>query len=432
MALIFGIVATVVVAIVGLGIDVVGWYRTDRAMQNAADSAAIAAATNATGTYQSEAKAVTAQYGYVDGSNGVTVTANNQTCPNTATEANCVQVTVGMETAPQFFSQVVGFPAPPLTSAAIASGAVIHKYCLLALASSDTDPAILSHGAPNADLTNCTVMSNTGATCTGHNLNATYGDAHGTNNGCGINEHSGVPTVSDPYSYLASNIPADPCGGSYPSESGKKAGPLPPSNIWGVANASSTVTLTNSSTIAPSIGNGIVCGDLQLAQNATVTVNTASPGSLLIIYNGGLDTNGGTLQTNSGSALTIIFTGSDPAGKYQHTLYNKSGTLNFNAPTSGTWSGVAIYTDPSLTQNVDFTYAGNSPTWDVTGLTYFPHASITFSGAVNKSSNGASCFVLVADNITINGTADILETGGCGAAGLAMPTDNVQSVSLVQ
>jgi hypothetical protein len=160
--------------------------------------------------------------------------------------------------------------------------------------------------------------------------------------------------------------------------------------------------------------------------------NFASPGSLLIIYNGGLDTNGYTLSTASGSALTIIFTGSYPAGKYQHTLYVKNGTLNFNAPTSGTWSGVAIYTNPGLTKNVDFTNAGNTPTWDITGLTYFPHASITFSGAVNKSSNGQSCFVLVGDNITINGTADILETGGCAAAGLAMPSDNVQSTSLVQ
>ena len=140
-----------------------------------------------------------------------------------------------------------------------------------------------------------------------------------------------------------------------------------------------------------------------------MTLTTASPGSLLIIYNGGLDTNNFTLSTASGSALTIIFTGSDPAGKYQHTPYNKSGTLNFNAPTSGTWSGVAIYTDPSLTKNVDFSYAGNSPTWDITGLTYFPHASATFSGAVNKSSNGASCFVLVVDNVLMNGTADILE-----------------------
>jgi Flp pilus assembly protein TadG len=44
-----GLVATLVIAIVGLGVEVVSWYRTDRAMQNAADSAAVAAATNGTG-----------------------------------------------------------------------------------------------------------------------------------------------------------------------------------------------------------------------------------------------------------------------------------------------------------------------------------------------------------------------------------------------
>src|SRR5262249_16161070 len=139
VALIFGIIATIVVGIVGLGIDVIDWYRTERAMQNAADSAAIAAASNGTGTYASEASAVAAQYGYVDGTNGVTVTAlNNQTCPDGRTD--CYKVTVAMATAPQFFSQVVGLPAPPLSSVAMAGGNQIHKYCLLALASSGTDP----------------------------------------------------------------------------------------------------------------------------------------------------------------------------------------------------------------------------------------------------------------------------------------------------
>jgi len=227
-------VATLVIAVVGLGIDVVGWYRTDRAMQNAADSAAVAAATNGGATYQNEAKAVAAQYGYIDASNGVHVTANNQTCPDTTTESNCVQVTVAMDTAPQFFSQVVGFPAPPLTSAAIASGAKIHQYCLLALASDGTDPAITSHGANSANMTGCNIMSNTGSTCTGHNLQATNGDAHGTNNGCGINEHSNVRAVSDPYSYLASNIPADTtCLGTYYTEYGQKHPPaLPINNVF--------------------------------------------------------------------------------------------------------------------------------------------------------------------------------------------------------
>lgn len=67
-----------------------------------------------------------------------------------------------------------------------------------------------------------------------------------------------------------------------------------------------------------------------------------------------------------------------------------------------------------------------------TGLVYRPHANVTFSGAVNKSSNGASCFVLVVDNVTINGTADILPKGACVAAGLSMPSGAVGTVGLVR
>src|ERR1700750_1008930 len=63
-AFVFALVATAVTAVIGLGIDVIGWYRTDRALQNAADAAAIAAARNATSSYGSEAKAVAANYGF--------------------------------------------------------------------------------------------------------------------------------------------------------------------------------------------------------------------------------------------------------------------------------------------------------------------------------------------------------------------------------
>ena len=171
----------------------------------------------------------------------------------------------------------------------------------------------------------------------------------------------------------------------------------------------------------------IVCGDLQLTADTTLT--TASPGSVLVIENGQLDTHGNTLQTAAGSALTIIFSGS--SGSYTHAPTG-GGTLNFNAPTSGTWSGVAIYQDPALTTGVDISAAGNSPNWDISGLVYLPHSSVLFSGAVNKSSNGASCFALVVDNITINGTGEILKTGACAAAGLNLPTNNVGAIALLQ
>ena len=53
--------------------------------------------------------------------------------------------------------------------------------------------------------------------------------------------------------------------------------------------------------------------------------------------------------------------------------------------TSGTWSGVAIYQDPSLTTGVDIAAAGNSRTWNITGLVYLPHSSVTFSGLANAN-----------------------------------------------
>jgi hypothetical protein len=141
----------------------------------------------------------------------------------------------------------------------------------------------------------------------------------------------------------------------------------------------------------------VVCGDQQLTGNTTIS---APNGAVLVIENGQLDTNGYTLQTANGSALTVVFTGSNNAS-YQHTPTG-GGTLTISAPISGAWSGVAIYQDPSLTTNVDISAAGNSPTWNISGLVYLPHSSVTLSGAVGKSSTGASCFVPVADNVTIS------------------------------
>src|SRR6185437_11149446 len=114
-----------------------------------------------------------------------------------------------------------------------------------------------------------------------------------------------------------------------------------------------------------------VCGDLVLMGDTTLS--TVSPGSVLVIRNGRLDTNGYTLRTASGSALTIIFSGPDLSGSYTHAPTG-GGTLDFQAPTSGTWKGIAIYQDPSLASGVDISAAGNSPTWNITGIVYLPHS----------------------------------------------------------
>jgi Flp pilus assembly protein TadG len=398
---VIALAAPVLIGGIGLATEISYWRLHHRAMQSAADSAAIAAATNNGSGYVAEAQSVASHYGFPDGTGQITVAVAN---PATAAgcTSNCYTVAIS-DNVPLFFSQIVGYRGTAvsgsqrltaLTANAVATTITPYTYCILALATSGKQ-GITSHGAPNADLNGCNTMSNTDASCTGHNLNANVGDAAGTNSGCGITQRSGVTAIPDPFSSMSSNIPPNTCGGNYPTEPVKKNDPsLPTANqLFGSYSFGSTK---------------VMCGDQQLIGNTTIN-NT-----VLVIENGQLDTNGFTLQ---GTGLTVIFSGtSNP--NYQH-VPTGGGTLDITAPDSGDWSGVAIYQDPSLTKNVDVSAAGNSPTWNISGLVYLPHSSVTLSGAVNKSSTGLQCFEIVVDNITVNGTGDIFANDNqCAAAGL--------------
>jgi hypothetical protein len=304
---------------------------------------------------------------------------------------------------------VVGVTGSPLfpgyqqiASTAIANAGVVNGTavpCIWAKAS------FTSNGGPKPDLSGCTIYSNGDATCNGHNLGATYGVASGTDNGCGITEVSNVPAPPDPYGATAytQNIPnGTSCGGNYPQE----------------GNSGFSTTNTISGSIAPRAAP--YCGDIQLTGNVTLTGSQ----NIVTIYNGKLDLNGHTISTASGAGATILFTGTN-ATTYKH-YPTGGGTLDIQPPTSGNWSGVALYQDPSLTNGVSFDYSGNSPTWNITGLVYLPNATVTYSGAVNKSSNGASCFLFVAATITVNGTADIFANDtDCASAGLPVPSVDV-------
>lgn len=414
------------------------WYMHQRAMQNAADAAAVAAATagtvNGSSAYQPEANAVAARFGFTNGSGNITVTATN---PSTATNCatGCYTVKV-QDQVPLLLSKVIckyykgtgtfcndsGLTTLSASSVATVWGG---SYCITALNGNVTQD-FDTNGAPKANLAGCDVMANAGANCNGHNLGAPIGDAHDTNSGCGIVQESGVPTLADPYSGLASNIPSNTCS-SYPQE---KNG-LPASNKWSGSYTAGSTWNGISPTSINGVSYYIVCGDQQLTNNTTISGN-----AVLVIENGMLDTYGNTLQTASGSGLTIVFTGNPTNATYQHMPCDTSkspncsgnGTLDIAAPTSGPWSGMAIYQDPNLVDsggNLDVTAAGNSPTWDISGMVYLPHSNVTLSGAVGKSDTGASCFGMMVGTLTINGTGNIFANPGdttqCQAAGLTLP-----------
>jgi Flp pilus assembly protein TadG len=414
------------VGLMGLATETAGWFYTQRAAQNAADSAVMAAATNACAatqpchttalqpTYDQEAKAVAAKFGFATTSTGVTITTTNtDPCPGSGL-AQCYRVTI-TKAMPVNLLRVVGFAgtSQDVSASSWASPAGgARTYCVLAVG---TTGVTVSNNSPNIPPAFCHIMQNSTAnpasSCPGNKYVADIIDAAGDPGPtCAPNHNASVAAVStSSYSSKASLIPADPCGGVYNGTS--ISGPT----VWG-ANAHS-------------------CGTLKVLANATIT--TPASGTLLTIYNGDLSLHPSNpvstnLTTASGSGLTIVLSG-NKAGASHTIVFGGPSVLDVAAPTTGSWAGIALYQDPSAngpTTGVDQSMSpanGGGSAWKVTGLIYMPNANVTLSGGVVKSTAGQACFSLVAKSFAASGNYSIYSDSqsNCGGAGLTPPTSSV-------
>ena len=154
---------TALIGAAALGVEASLWLMTRHTLQNASDTAVLAASMNGQSNYDTEARAVVALYGITEGTNGVTVTpSNTAVCPTGGN--NCYSVTV-TRAVPLFLAQVVGYMGDVVVngqgSVALAATSVASRateYCVLALASSGAE-GIHTNGAPKANLAGCNVMS---------------------------------------------------------------------------------------------------------------------------------------------------------------------------------------------------------------------------------------------------------------------------------
>lgn len=401
VAVLYALFLPALLGFAGLAIEGSSWYQSTRSMQNAADEAALAAATNFSSTYDKEAQAVASRYGYTDGTNNIAVTpSNNQLCPD-GTNA-CYKVVV-LRKLPLLFSRVVGYAgnaligtskAEQLASTAIAERSTFREYCLLTLSGGAN--SLNANGSPKANLSGCAVKSNGGMTCNGSNgLQAAYADssqpANGVCSSSPSDQTTGVPATPDPYAAKVQAYNDPPCNKSYPTQ--------------GTLNASTAI-----------------CGDLTLTNDLQVT----SANTLLTIIGGSLNLNGHTLSTTSGASVTIIFTGSAGTGSYPNAIAPK-GTLDIAAPSSGTWSGIAVAQKPSPSWPISsLKYAGNGATTltvNVTGIIYLPNADLNFSGSVSKASASTNtCFGFIVDALNLNGGGWTVDHNSCVTAGVALPT----------
>ncbi|MES2255437.1 MAG: pilus assembly protein TadG-related protein [Pseudomonadota bacterium] len=401
-------------ALLGMATEGGSWFLITRAMQNAADSAVIAAATNGgnstSGTdYVNEGKAIASSYGFINGASNATVTVSapaKYASVASCAASDCYRVNV-TKTVPLYLIELVGYNGnvalgttrgQQLSSVALATLKTVDApFCLTALG---TGNALRANGVPSSTIA-CNLQSNGDANCNGHSLTSGWSDTVSNSNDCGTKQHKGVATTVDPYASLASNIPPNICG-AY------NVGPsLPASNKW----------------TANSLPTQNICGNYQLQNDITLPT-----GGTLVIENGNLDLNGHTLSTTGTAGLTIVLTGTS-SPSYSHVITG-GGTLNISSPTSGTWSGMTIYQDPGVAPQ-SLTYTGNSPTWKISGIVYLPKTDFTAKGAVSKSANGFSCFTLVVNKFLLSGTGDLFYTNAqsqCAQQGASSPTNKAYVV----
>jgi Flp pilus assembly protein TadG len=418
--------------ILGLAIDVGYLEHVKRQMQTAADSAAMAGASEIpylgsdTGvTISSAALAAAQSNGYA--STAVTINNPPQFGPHTAANTctigsgsapSCYVEAIVSQSEPTYFSAVFGLTSVTVRARAVAtvnSG----QGCIYALDPSGTG---LRMNGNNSLTASCGVViesnDNRALVANGTNtLNTQFISVVGNYKGNSAQFNpppvTGVAPTPDPLSYLTPPTVSTACtpSGSISVTTSRTVTSTGCSNV-SITGSGLTVTLSPGNWGNVSIGGTGNTVTLGAGQYGAVTVS-ASGGT--VAFNAGQFasiTGGGSAVETFGSGTYVIASGDfspDGAagssgsgvtfylGPNAGTLdFNGGNSSNFTAPTSGTYEGILLYQDPSDTHGL--TLNGNS-TAVFNGAVYCPTARITLDG-----NNSVSVYnIIVAYDIVLNG-----------------------------
>lgn len=438
-AVVTAIALVVLLGFAGLAIDIAAWLNATRGMQAAADQAAYSAAgaagtnTCPNDTATTQAKAVAATHGYVDGQNDTTVTVS---C---GSDTSSFDVTISQK-QPMWFAALFLASAPVATRSATAQIAGQQTdLCILAIdgtnpsegytGSDDNSMYVTGSSAVDVGCGVAVDSSSSSSLEAGSNsssLRATdiylVGDDQPNSNGFTPNLAAvGCSTCSpvipantilkhqrpviDPYA--ARTVPAHNC----------------PSNAQPVAVGS---------TLSPSQGNGsgtsgsvgVFCGGLTIPTVNGVNAVTVNCGTY-VVAGSTLNINQNVKVTQSTSCttgVTFILTNSHAgANDYASVSYqgNNSGKLVLTAPNTGPYSGLVFFQDrdapnPQSGSNNNNTCGSGAAQNKITGqgqvalngAVYFPSQVLCFGGG-SRTDAANKCTQIIAYNINFNGNAGI-------------------------
>jgi len=373
-----GLIMPVLVGLVGLGTEAGLWYARHHKMQSAADSAAVAAATDYYLNHKAsalvvQAQSIAASYGFANGTNGVSLTINQppKTGPYT-NDQRAVEVLI-REPQKRLFSALYGSGTLDISARSVAVG-LGGKGCVIALDPTVSGAATVQ-GTANVQLDSCSLYDNSSnstamtvggsGTISAESINIVGGIA----NTSGITTTDGIatgqPPIGDPY--------ADATFGGFSG--------------CDKTNYVARTTIT--------LNPGVYCNGLSLNAGAIVSLN---PG-IYYLDQGTLSVNGGATLTGTG--VTLVFTSSN-GHNYANATINGGANVNLVAPTSGPTAGIVLFGDRNMTAGTAFKLNGGSSEV-FGGAIYIPQGAVTFSGGA-ASTNG--CLQLVADTVTFVGNAN--------------------------
>lgn len=390
-AIIMALMTPVLIGGLAFGAEIGGWELTKRQVQNAADMAAYAAGTQVRSgedndTITAAALAVAQQSGYKGGDEGIVVESPPSSAPaaadGTDPNGNAAYVYVTLtQTAERNFTKFFASDS----SVTFSSSALAHiengrPACVLALHPSASG-AISTGGSTNVTLSGCDIASNSISS------SAITATGNGSNVEADCISAVGDVSINNTYDL---DCPAPIANG-----------PVTPDPYAGVA-APSVCTSTHTFNQFPNQGSGATrCytgngGGVTVSSNVTLASNTT-----YVFRNTGNNTltwriNGN--RTVTGTNVTLYF-----EGKW-NVEANGNSLLNITAPTSGPYSGIALFGDRNSEVNMDL--SGNNGA-HVVGAIYSPNknSDITYTGS-SLAYTAGQCTQVIGGTVTFSGSSD--------------------------
>lgn len=396
MAILFALMAPVIIGFVGVGVDVGSWYQERRSMQSAADTAAVAAALERSqGGATQSIDAAAQQEATRNGFNAATDTIQVNVAPHSGAykgDSNYVEVVI---THPLnlYFSKMFLNNAVTATTRAVATTQGKNEACVLALNSTAQNAIYMNGATSDVSMEGCGVVANSNDPKAVNVQNGEF-EVDCVSTVGGVSGAENIKTEKCPAPITGASAVADPYSGlTVPSYSGCDHDPA----------GNKPYTPAEGETMT----EGVYCGGIKVSSGDTVYMDPGiyimDKGDFNVMGNAHLEGHDVTiiLTSSSGSGYgSFLFTGNDDIALSAPTAADNSGSL------TGDYTGVLIYQDRNAptTPSLDARLTGGSDS-ELDGLIYMPNNDISFSGGNSTDDNG--CLMLIAQKISFNGGADI-------------------------